>query len=133
MEGTVEDVLERVQLQAGSFERMSDKKDERLNDGNNYKGLMDVHAYKKKRQEMALEPEQIMAAKEAAIRGKIQADQNAANKAGHDRAERERAKREALQRELSQPEKSDDPAPTKKKRKKNAAPSSALSFDAEDE
>ena len=38
MEGTDADVIERMREQAGSFEARQDKVDERVNDGNNYKG-----------------------------------------------------------------------------------------------
>ena len=47
-----DDLIESMRAQAGAFEHMQDRSDERVNDGNNYKGLMNVQDYKKKRAEV---------------------------------------------------------------------------------
>ena len=53
---------------AGHFEEVIDAQDARLNDGNNYKGLMNCAAYKQKRAEMAVEPEVLLQQKVALTR-----------------------------------------------------------------
>ena len=78
MDGTDEDVLARMHEQAGSFETQSDRRDERVNDGNNYKGMMRAEDYKKRREEV-LGGEQLAEQKKAeTIANAVKADRAAA-------------------------------------------------------
>ena len=116
-------------MQADAFEKGVDKTDARINDGNQYKGLMDMKEYKAKRAMLAKDEDEVRKEKEDAVRAKIRADRAAKERADRDREDREKARREKLQRELSA-SKDEEEAPRKKKKKK-AAPT--LSFDAEEE
>lgn len=53
------DVLIRLQDQADNFERMVDKTDDRINDGNNYRGLMNPKDYVAKRAQMSKDEEEV--------------------------------------------------------------------------
>ena len=142
MDGTDEDVLERIQEQGTSFEPMSNKDDEKLNDGNNYKGLMSRDDYKRKRQEVLEDP---VAKKAERLADAVQQDRAARDAAAKGLAEREAAKRERLQREIAAAD--DDAAAAagdgadagadaakkpKKKKKKKPSEGAGLSFDVDD-
>lgn len=142
MDGTDADVLEQIQQQSGAFEHMQDRADEKLNDGNNYAGLMSRDDYKRKRAELLEDP---VAKQAEAIADARQADRDARSQAEKERAEREAAKRERIQRELAAAadagaagdgtEAADDGAADtkrKKKKKKKSAPGGGLSFEQED-
>lgn len=60
------DVIGRMQEQADNFERMVDKTDDRVNDGNNYRGLMNPKDYVAKRAQMAKGEEEVRAPSDAA-------------------------------------------------------------------
>ncbi len=144
MDGSDAEVLERCREQAGSFENMQDRSDERLNDGNNYKGLMSRDAYVKKREEVLEDP---TAKQKERIMSAVHQDREARDKDAQERAERERLRKERLQRELAgdgdgdgdgDGEAADDgplaaPPSKKQKKKKKAAAGGALSFDAEED
>jgi hypothetical protein len=144
MDGTDQDVLERMRENAGAFEVQANKADERLNDGNNYRGLMSVDDYKAKRTEI-LEDTAEKRAKEKADKLQTALDANRADavKAEREREERERQRKEKLKRELegsseggggSSSVGGDEEGQKKKKKKKKKDPESmGLSFDAEEE
>ena len=56
------DIIGRMQEQADSFERMVDKTDDRINDGNNYRGLMNPKDYVAKRAQVAKNEDEVRAA-----------------------------------------------------------------------
>ena len=62
------DVIGRMQEQADNFERMVDKTDDRVNDGNNYRGLMNPKDYVAKRAQMAKDEDEVRAASSATMR-----------------------------------------------------------------
>mmetsp|Transcript_46781 Transcript_46781/g.77476 ORF Transcript_46781/g.77476 Transcript_46781/m.77476 type:complete len:138 (-) Transcript_46781:366-779(-) len=129
------EVIERMREQAGAFEHMQDRTDDRVNDGNNYRGLMNVKDYKKKREEVSLSAEERKSREEAAARSRLLADRSAKSKAEAAREAREKIKREKLQRELAEAQEPGEEqlANVAKKRKKKSAATSTLSFDAEEE
>eukprot|EP00320_Phaeocystis_rex_P002721 CAMPEP_0119097632 /NCGR_PEP_ID=MMETSP1178-20130426/180043_1 /TAXON_ID=33656 /ORGANISM="unid sp, Strain CCMP2000" /LENGTH=109 /DNA_ID=CAMNT_0007081581 /DNA_START=39 /DNA_END=368 /DNA_ORIENTATION=- len=107
--------------------------DAKLNDGNNYAGLMNPKEYKAKRAELAKDDETIKKEKEDMIRAKIRADRAAKSQADRDRESREQARREKLQRELSGAKADEEAEARPKKKKKKGGGAPTLSFDAEDE
>ena len=141
MDGTDDDVLLRMRENAGSFEAQSDRRDERVNDGNNYKGMMRAEDYKKRREEVLGGKELAEQKKSEAIANAVKADRAAAVEDARSREERERARKEKLQRELQQQptdEQADDDndgtsAAKKKKKRKRPNESAGLSFDVEDD
>lgn len=148
MDGTDADVLERMRDNAGSFERMQDTSDIKLNDGNNYKGLMTMDDYKKKRGEV-IGGEALEAEKKAERIANLRAeDRDARTADASAREERERVRREKLKRELAAASSEgggaadedadggaeDGGGAAKKKKKKKAKKDGpALSFDADEE
>mmetsp|Transcript_23368 Transcript_23368/g.39913 ORF Transcript_23368/g.39913 Transcript_23368/m.39913 type:complete len:135 (+) Transcript_23368:107-511(+) len=134
MDGTDEEVLERMRDNAGGFEKMTDRKDERLNDGNNYKGLMKASAYREKRAEMAVDPEELLKQKVTAA---INKEQKARQDAEEERQQRDAERRERLKQQLASADREEDAEPTeggqKKKKRKKAAAGPSLSFDADEE
>tara|TARA_B110001452_G_scaffold258758_1_gene254337 strand:+ start:448 stop:669 length:222 start_codon:yes stop_codon:yes gene_type:complete len=56
------DIIGRMQEQADNFERMVDKTDDRINDGNNYRGLMNPKDYVAKRAQVAKNEDEVRAA-----------------------------------------------------------------------
>ena len=131
------DVLARIREQGSAFEHMTDRTDEKINDGSNYAGLMRPEDYKKKRVEVTMTEEEVRAKKVAAATARINADREAARAADGEREARERARKEKFQREqeaAAAAAAADDGAgnPKKKQKKKKAAPS-GLSFDADEE
>ena len=144
MDGTDQDVLERMRENAGAFEVQANKADERLNDGNNYRGLMSVDDYKAKRTEI-LEDTAEKRAKEKADKLQTALDTNRADavKAEREREERERQRKEKLKRELEGSSEGgggsssvggdEEGQKKKKKKKKKDSESMGLSFDAEEE
>ena len=128
-------VLGRMQDQSDAFEAGIDKMDAKLNDGNHYKGLMNVKEYKAKRAELSKDEDTIKREKEDMVRAKIRAERAVADQAVRDREARELARREKIRRELSKPtagEEAEAP-PAKKKKKNKGAGAPTLSFDAEGE
>ena len=117
-----------------------DRRDERVNDGNNYKGMMRAEDYKKRREEVLGGKELAEQKKSEAIANAVKADRAAAVEDARSREERERARKEKLQRELQQQptdEQADDDndgtsAAKKKKKRKRPNESAGLSFDVED-
>mmetsp|Transcript_41680 Transcript_41680/g.109935 ORF Transcript_41680/g.109935 Transcript_41680/m.109935 type:complete len:143 (-) Transcript_41680:291-719(-) len=132
-------VLMRIREQGGAFEHRQDFSDEKLNDGNNYKGLMKASDYKKRRIEVLEDPvAKKLEAKLEAITAAKNADRNAREREEREREEREAARRAKLKAELNG-EHNDaagevqDARKEKKRRKKKAvAEVGALSFDVED-
>ena len=136
MDGTDDDVLLRMRENAGSFEAQSDRRDERVNDGNNYKGMMRAEDYKKRREEVLGGKELAEQKKSEAIANAVKADRAAAVEDARSREERERARKEKLQRELQQQADDDNDgtsAAKKKKKRKRPNESAGLSFDVEDD
>ena len=148
MDGTDEDVLLRMRENAGAFEAQSDMKDAKVNDGENYRGMMSAADYRKRRQEVleGVDDEQRKREKTMnAAMSALQADRDAAVQAAREREERERLRKEKLRKQL---EAEDDeqqqgeggdggvpPAEQGKKKKKKKKPNEAgagLSFDADD-
>ena len=72
------DVLARIREQGSAFEHMTDRTDEKINDGSNYAGLMRPEDYKKKRVEVTMTEEEVRAKKVAAATARINADREAA-------------------------------------------------------
>ena len=148
MDGTDQDVLERMRDNAGAFEAQSNKVDERVNDGANYAGLMSVGDYKKKRTEI-LEDTAAKRAKDKAdkLQGALDENREAARLAEREREERERQRKEKLKRELEEGEGGSSgggggdssngnlagEGHKKKKKKKKNPEAAGLSFDAEEE
>ena len=120
---------------------MSDSTDDRINDGNNYKGLMKASDYKAKREAVVagnVSDNTIAERKLAAAAAAIEKDRAAKETAEKERLQREEARREKLKRELQEAEsaagssKEEAGEGGKKKKKKKAAAGAALSFDIED-
>ena len=148
MDGSDADVLLRMRDQADNFEAKTDSKDDKLNDGNNYRGMMSAEDYKKRRAEV-LEGQDDEARKREKVQNAVdtarQADRAAAAKEVKDREERERVRKQKLQRELEAAEKEEageageasaSAAPKKKKKRKAGGAGGAgvgLSFDADEE
>lgn len=128
---SLQSIVERVRDQGSNFEHMQDQTDNKVNDGNNYRGLMNPKDYAAKRLQVAKDDEEVRKEKEDAIRAKIKADRAAKQQADDARQEREAARREKLQRELNKDESQEEQQPDKKKRKKKAS-GPVLSFDVED-
>ena len=142
MEGSDADIIMRMREQAGSFEAQTNNKDDRVNDGNNYKGLMKADDYKKRRVEVLGGEELALEKQREKVANALQADRTAAVQDARDREERERLRKEKLQRELQKATddtevEADDvsrEAPKKKKkRKKGLGETAGLSFDAEED
>jgi hypothetical protein len=146
MDGSDADVLLRMRDQADNFEKKSDMRDDKLNDGKNYAGMMSNEDYKKKRAEVLEEPDEDLRNREktrCAIDSARHADRDAAAKEVRDREEREKQRKARLKRDLEEQQQgsSDEPAaapageaPKKKKKKKASySDASGLSFDAEDD
>lgn len=140
MDGTDAEVIERMREQAGAFEHQSDKKDDRVNDGNNYKGLMNAADYKKRRVEVLEDPEE---KKREQVLSALAKDRDARVQEVRDREAREAQRREKLQRELAgaegeqageaeAAEVSSSSGPKKKKKKKKDADQGGLSFDVDE-
>ena len=75
--------------QAGAFEKMSDQQDERVNDGNHYKGLMSRDDYVRKRTEVGERPktdDEKLADVHAIARERVLAERRVKDAAGTDRA-----------------------------------------------
>ena len=75
--------------QAGAFEKMSDQQDERVNDGNHYKGLMSRDDYVRKRTEVGERPrtdDEKVAEVHAIARERVLAERRVKDAAGTDRA-----------------------------------------------
>ena len=105
MDGTDEDVLLRMRDQADNFEGQTDRRDDKVNDGKNYAGMMSNEDYKKRRQEILEGTAPDADAKKraevaSAVDSARQADRAAAAKEAKDRDERERLRKEKLQKEL---------------------------------
>ena len=145
MDGSDADVLERMRDNAGAFEAQQDHKDNKVNDGENYKGMMSVADYRKKRQEVleGVDEESKKRAKmvDAAVNA-VKADRAAAAQAEEDRIEREKQRKEKLQKQLQESEaaaegagssSSSGAAAGKKKKKRKATEAAGLSFDADEE
>eukprot|EP00965_Chrysotila_dentata_P154391 5102068-Pleurochrysis_carterae.AAC.2 len=115
---------------------MQDRSDERVNDGNNYRGLMNVADYSKKRKEVSMAPEERRAKLEDVVREKLNAEKRQVQKEELERQERARLKKERLQKELKASEDTEQeahaPADSKKKKRRKTPSSSFLSFDTED-
>ena len=147
MEGTSDEVLYRMREQADAFESQTDRRDDKVNDGNNYKGVMSAADYKKRRLEVLEENDEDRDAKERAAKlgaaaAAVAADLKAASQDRTDREEREKQRKEKLQKELQQAadaeadEAAGDSSAAPKKKKKKKAPqgeAAGLSFDAEDD
>ena len=149
MDGSDADVLMRMRDQVDNFEKkIGQDKDDKVNDGNNYSGMLSAADYKKRRAEVLedhdLETKKREKAHEIA-KEKILADRAAAAKDVEEREERERLRKERLQAELAKAssgdaEGSEEPGGSsdgpKKKRKKKAKALSGegagLSFDADE-
>ena len=105
MDGSDADVLDRMRDNAGSFEAAGTASlvDERVNDGNNYRGLMSVADYKNKRTEII---EDTAAKREQDRKDKmssaLNADKTAADMDKAAAAERERVRKEKLKRQLEE-------------------------------
>lgn len=142
MDGSDDDVLLRMREQADNFEVKVDDKDDKVNDGNNYKGMMSAADYKKRRAEVleGLDEESRKREKmRIAVEAAVHADRAAAAKDVTDREERERLRKERLQRELqekasssSEPAAAEGGGKKKKKKKAKTGESAGLSFDADD-
>lgn len=158
MDGTDEEVVERMRYarlrlapmitltllstlecreNADAFEIMTDNTDDRVNDGNNYRGLMKASEYKAKRDAIVagnISEDTIAERKLAAAALALKKDRDAKEQALKEREQREANRREKLKRELeglAEPE-ALGIKPTKgSKRKKKEV--SALSFDFDDE
>ena len=137
-------VLLRIREQAGAFEHQADRSDDKVNDGSNYKGLMQASDYKKRRIEVLEDPE---AKKRDAVAAARQADRVAREQDALDREEREAQRRAKLKAQLAAATaegadgsasaadavSSEGAAGGQKKKKKKRPPSElgALSFDAD--
>ena len=139
-------VLARIREQGGAFEHQSasSTKADKVNDGNNYKGLMHLGDYKRKREEVLEDKEE---KKREAVAEAVSADREARAKAAREREEREAQRRERLKAQLSEvaqgegeasseaataADGEDEAAAKIKKKKKKKAPSEVLSFDVDD-
>jgi hypothetical protein len=139
---TDEDVLARIREQGTAFEHQTDLRDDKLNDGNNYRGLMQNAEYKQRRIEVLEDQTEREAAKRReAVSSALNADRAARDDEKRQREEREAARREKLRRQMEaeQADGAEDAAEGAKeegakKKKKRKAPSStgALSFDADE-
>jgi hypothetical protein len=128
-------VLARIQGQSDVFEAGVDRTDAKVNDGNNYAGLMNPKDYKAKRAELAKDDETIKKEKDDAIRAKILAQRAEKDKDLREREGREQARKEKLRRELAgaaEGEGEEAEAAAKKKKKKKGGGAPTLSFDVED-
>ena len=128
-------VLARIQGQSDVFEAGVDRTDAKVNDGNNYAGLMNPKDYKAKRAELAKDDETIKKEKDDAIRAKILAQRAEEDKDLREREGREQARKEKLRRELAgaaEGEGEEAEAAAKKKKKKKGGGAPTLSFDVED-
>ena len=142
-----DDVLLRIREQGGAFAAKSDYTDDKLNDGNTYKGILSAAEYKKRRAEALEDPEE---KKRELLLAARNADRAARDRDVRDREDREAARREKLRRELASAD-GDETAQSeaerqppsgdgddggggpKKKKKKKLAGGAALSFDVDDE
>ncbi len=128
-------VLARIQGQSDVFEAGVDRTDAKVNDGNNYAGLMNPKDYKAKRAELAKDDQTIRKEKDDAIRAKILVQRAEKDKDLREREGREQARKEKLRRELAgaaEGEGEEAEAGAKKKKKKKGGGAPTLSFDVED-
>ena len=148
MDGSDADVLLRMRDQADNFEKKVGKdKDDKVNDGNNYSGMLSAADYKKRRAEVLEDHDLESIKREKAheiIKEKILADRAEAAKDVQEREERERLRKERIQAELAKASSSGDAegdeepsgssgGPKKKKKKKAVVGEGAgLSFDADE-
>uniref|UniRef100_A0A7S2BSL0 Uncharacterized protein n=1 Tax=Haptolina brevifila TaxID=156173 RepID=A0A7S2BSL0_9EUKA len=135
MDGTDAEVLDRIRDQAGAFESQTDMKDAKVNDGNQYKGLLNVQDYKKRRAEAMEDPEVKEQKKRDAVANALAADRSKAAQDARDREAREAQRREKLQRELAAeqpPAEAEGSSTGPKKKKKKKLAEGALSFDADE-
>lgn len=119
---------------------MADNTDDRVNDGNNYRGLMKASEYKARREEVIannVSAEVEAKRKQAAVEELIRKDREAKDQADKERLEREAERREKLKRELSgisgKAGSTDESLKSSKKKRKKEKEGSALSFDADEE
>ena len=120
---------------------MTDSTDDRVNDGNNYKGLMKASDYKAKREAVIhgnVSADTLAERKIAAAAAVLEKDRAAKEQAEKDRQQREEARREKLKRELQEADADaadakEAPEGGKKKKKKKPAAGVTLSFDADEE
>ena len=94
-------VLLRIREQGGAFEAAgsASRADDKLNDGNNYKGMMALAEYKRRRTEVLEDPEEKK--REAVASAKV-ADRQARDEEARQREEREAQRRERLKAQLAQ-------------------------------
>lgn len=94
-------VLLRIREQGGAFEAAgsASRADDKLNDGNNYKGMMALADYKRRRTEVLEDPEEKK--REAVASAKV-ADRQARDEEARQREEREAQRRERLKAQLAQ-------------------------------
>ena len=139
------DILDRLREQATAFQSQTDFNDARVNDGNNYKGLMNAADYKRRRLEVLEDPAVKKAEALAAARS---ADRDARAREARERDDREAARKEKLRRQLAEAEGDGDEAVNgngdggggeadaerkrKKKKKRKAGEEGALSFDVDE-
>ena len=138
MDGSDADILERMRDNAGGFEAQSNNQDDKVNDGNHYRGLMSVADYKSKRTEVLEDTaEKRELEKKERLQSALEMDRLAASKDAAAKEERERLRKEKLKRQLeegSREEEEDAGLEKKKKKKKPKASTAAgLSFDADEE
>ncbi|KAL1529638.1 hypothetical protein AB1Y20_000580 [Prymnesium parvum] len=137
MDGTDEEIIERMRDNAEAFEQMTDNTDDRVNDGNNYRGLMKASEYKAKREAVVagnVSEETLADRKLAAAAAMVIKDREAKEQAEKDRQQREADRREKLKRELEEIEEADSSTGSSKKvKKKKKKEAGALSFDLDDE
>ena len=127
------DVLLRIQDQGAAFAHQADRSDDKVNDGDNYKGVLSAADYKKRRVEVLEDPEE---KKRDAIAAARNADRDARQRGARELEEREAQRRERIQKQLEEgadTEQESGAADTKKrKKKKKGGELSGLSFDADE-
>ncbi|GAQ84087.1 hypothetical protein KFL_001750240 [Klebsormidium nitens] len=131
----------QVEMEKVDFEPRLDTKEDRLNDGHAYSGLLTTDAYKRKREALQKTSHDHHDAVRRKVAEIVAADQAAADREAQARKERDEKRKAKLQAELaSKSEKEDDKAhadsapPSKKRKEKKSAPKvGALSFDDEDD
>ena len=100
----VAQVLLRMREQAGAFTGSSSagKTEARLDDANNYKGMMNLSDYKRKREDLFEDPEEKKRkAMQSAVSAALTADRDAKLRDERDREEREAQRRERIRAQLA--------------------------------
>mmetsp|Transcript_26266 Transcript_26266/g.31863 ORF Transcript_26266/g.31863 Transcript_26266/m.31863 type:complete len:142 (+) Transcript_26266:176-601(+) len=126
----------QVEMEAVNFTARVDKTEDRKNDGNTYKGLLDYKEYTRRAQHMedTKDKEAFMRKKAAEI---VDKDMAARKKEEDERKARMARKKDAIQAQMADKEASkggsEEPAKKKSKKSKKGGKAPVLSFDEEEE